>query len=90
MSGQACVLFLAVNVRVCTDGHQEGQNVYCFRPRGMPAVMDGLDRGFPQAGLCVSVCVSVRSLAAKSNHTLISLDQKQESHHGEFFLTTSA
>lgn len=36
----------AVTVQVCTDGRQEGQIVYCFRPCGMPAVMDGLGRGF--------------------------------------------
>lgn len=67
---------------VCTDGCQEGQTVYCFRPCGMPAVMDGLGRGF-SSGLRVPLSLqvqSVRSLAAMSNHTLISLDQKQGSH----------
>lgn len=57
----------AVTVWVCTDGRQEGHVVYCFRPCGVPAVMDGLGRGFC-SGLCVSQTVqvqSVRSLAAK-------------------------
>lgn len=34
--------FPAVTVQVCTDGSQEGHVVYCFRPCGVPAVMDGL------------------------------------------------
>lgn len=47
----------AVTVRVCTDGRQEGQIVYCFRPSGMPAVMDGLGWGFLQP-LCFLLLTS--------------------------------
>lgn len=54
MSGQACVLPPAVTVQVCTDGRQEGHIVYCFRACGVPAVMDGLGRGFPQASVFLS------------------------------------
>lgn len=80
MSERACVSSPAVTARVCTDGRQEGRTVYCFRPCGVPAVTDGLGPRF-SSGLCVSQSLrvqSVRSLAATSNHTLISLDQKQE------------
>lgn len=68
-----------VPVRACTDGHQEGQFVYCFRPRGMSAVTAGLGRGFPQARVFQrpDKTQSVRSLASVSNQTLITLDQKQ-------------
>ncbi len=75
LSGQACVL-PPPQLYVCTDGRQEGHAVYCFRLCGVPAVTDGLGRGFPWAS------VSVRSLAATSNHTLISLDQKQRGNGG--------
>lgn len=70
----------AVTVPVCTDGRQEGQTVYCFRPCSMPAVMDGLGWAF-SSDLSVSQLLwaqSVRSLAATSNHTLISLEQKKK------------
>lgn len=83
----------AVTVRVCTDGCQEGQIVYCFRPCGMPAVMDGLGQGFYffSSDLCVSQSLHeqpVRSTEVTSHRTLISLDRKQESHHWGFFTTS--
>lgn len=41
-SGPVVCSLPAVTVRVCSDGRQRGRLVYCFRPRGAPAVTDGL------------------------------------------------
>lgn len=85
------VFLAAVTVRVCTDSRQEGRAVYCFRPCGVPAVMDGLGRGF-SSGLWVSHFSQVqlvRSPAATANHAAISLEQKELS-TTEGFLTTAA
>lgn len=45
-SGPVVCSLPAVTVRVCSDGRQRGRLVYCFRPRGAPAVTDGLGLRF--------------------------------------------